>query len=31
VSTQRRGLLDAMRVAMDSAARQMATAFPAKR
>lgn len=31
VSTQRRGLLDAMRVAMDSAARQMATAFPPKR
>ena len=31
VATQRKGLLDAMRTAMDSAARQMAGAFPAKR
>jgi len=31
VTTQRQGLLDAMRVAMASAARQMASAFPAKR
>jgi hypothetical protein len=31
VATQRRGLLDAMRAAMDSAARQMASAFPQKR
>jgi hypothetical protein len=31
VSTQRKGLLDAMRTAMDAAARQMAAAFPAKR
>ena len=29
--TQRKGLLDAMRTAMDAAARQMAAAFPAKR
>ena len=31
VATQRKGLLDAMRTAMDAAARQMAAAFPAKR
>lgn len=31
VATQRKGLLDAMRVAMDAAARQMTAAFPAKR
>ena len=31
VGTQRKGLLDAMRTAMDAAARQMAAAFPAKR
>ena len=31
VASQRRGLLDAMRIAMDAAARQMTTAFPAKR
>jgi hypothetical protein len=31
VTTQRQGLLDAMRVAMASAARQMASAFPPKR
>jgi len=31
VTTQRKGLLDAMRTAMDAAARQMAAAFPAKR
>src|SRR5882672_2005365 len=31
VGTQRKGLLDAMRTAMDAAARQMAGAFPAKR
>ena len=31
VATQRKGLLDAMRTAMDAAARQMAGAFPAKR
>ena len=31
VGAQRKGLLDAMRAAMDSAARQMAGAFPAKR
>ena len=30
-ATQRKGLLDAMRTAMDAAARQMASAFPAKR
>jgi Domain of unknown function (DUF4124) len=30
-AVQRKGLLDAMRAAMDSAARQMAGAFPAKR
>ena len=31
VTTQRKGLLDAMRTAMDAAARQMAAAFPVKR
>ena len=31
VGTQRKGLLDAMRTAMDTAARQMAAAFPTKR
>jgi hypothetical protein len=31
MGTQRKGLLDAMRTAMDAAARQMAAAFPAKR
>jgi len=31
VTTQRKGLLDAMRTAMDAAARQMAAAFPLKR
>jgi len=31
VTTQRKGLLDAMRLAMDMAARQMAAAFPPKR
>jgi len=31
VATQRKGLIDAMRLAMDAAARQMTTAFPAKR
>jgi len=31
VATQRKGLLDAMRTAMDAAARQMAAAFPTKR
>ena len=31
VATQRQGLLDAMRVAMDTAARQMAAAFRPKR
>jgi Domain of unknown function (DUF4124) len=31
VATQRKGLLDAMRAAMDTAARQMAGAFPARR
>ncbi|PYM96079.1 MAG: hypothetical protein DME04_03040 [Candidatus Rokuibacteriota bacterium] len=31
VASQRKGLLDAMRMAMDSAARQMTTAFPVKR
>jgi len=31
VATQRKGLLDAMRAAMDTAARHMASAFPAKR
>jgi Domain of unknown function (DUF4124) len=31
VATQRKGLLDAMRTAMDTAARQMASAFPARR
>ena len=31
VATQRKGLLDAMRTAMDAAARQMAAAFPVKR
>ena len=31
VAMQRKGLLDAMRTAMDAAARQMAAAFPAKR
>jgi len=31
VVTQHKGLLDAMRTAMDTAARQMAAAFPAKR
>jgi hypothetical protein len=31
VTTQRKGLLDAMRTAMDAAARQMAAAFPTKR
>lgn len=31
MGTQRKGLLDAMRTAMDTAARQMAAAFPAKR
>jgi hypothetical protein len=31
VGTQHKGLLDAMRTAMDTAARQMAAAFPAKR
>ena len=30
-ATQRKGLLDAMRAAMDTAARHMASAFPAKR
>jgi len=30
-STQRKGLIDAMRAAMDSAARQMAAAFPPRR
>ena len=30
-STQRKGLIEAMRAAMDSAARQMATAFPPRR
>jgi Domain of unknown function (DUF4124) len=31
VATQRKGLLDAMRTAMDTAARQMASAFPPRR
>lgn len=31
VGTQRKGLLDAMRTAMDAAARQMAAAFPGRR
>ena len=31
VAAQRKGLLDAMRIAMDAAARQMTAAFPAKR
>lgn len=31
VTTQRKGLLDAMRTAMDAAARQLAAAFPVKR
>jgi hypothetical protein len=31
VATQRKGLLDAMRIAMDMAARHMASAFPARR
>jgi hypothetical protein len=31
MAAQRKGLLDAMRIAMDAAARHMTAAFPAKR